>query len=263
MNWWIRAYLLFAAVQGLGIGLTGLFAPPEMQIPLRITPLNARFTAALYIAGGIGVLLAATAKRRAAARLFVVAFGFATLLILVLTVLHWSDFMADPLPHRPVWIFDYVVDPLLGLVIVVAAGLWPPRTGVRHALTPLLRIQALVFGALGLLLLLAPDIAAAYWPWALPSVLGQLYACFILTFAVGAALASRETDPRAIRDFLIASLSLCLLVLVASVLHVDRFKPEAVSVAWFTVFGIGAAAFATALARSRWLRVPQGAPAPA
>ena len=41
--WWLRAYLAFAAVQGLGIGLTGLLVPAEMQIPLRISPLNARF----------------------------------------------------------------------------------------------------------------------------------------------------------------------------------------------------------------------------
>src|SRR5438067_3382959 len=100
MNWWIRGFLLFAAVQGLGIGLTGLLIPSEMQIPLRITPLNARFVAALYTAGAIGVVLAALGKRRSGARLFIVGFGFATLLILVLTLLHWSDFMADPLPHR-------------------------------------------------------------------------------------------------------------------------------------------------------------------
>src|SRR5712691_13412984 len=72
MNWWIRGYLLFAAVQGFGIGLTGLIAPAEMQIPLRVTPLNTRFVAALYIAGGIGVLLAALTRRRSDARLFVV-----------------------------------------------------------------------------------------------------------------------------------------------------------------------------------------------
>jgi hypothetical protein len=47
---------LFAAFQGLGIGLTGLLMPSEMQIPLQVTPLNARFVAALYVAGGIGVL---------------------------------------------------------------------------------------------------------------------------------------------------------------------------------------------------------------
>ena len=58
----MRACLLFAAVQGFGIGLTGIFVPSEMHIPLRITPVNARFLAALYIAGGIGVLLAAVAR---------------------------------------------------------------------------------------------------------------------------------------------------------------------------------------------------------
>src|SRR5438552_5432 len=82
-----------------------------------------------------------------------------------------------------------------------------------------------VFGALGLVLLLLPDITAGYWPWNLPPVLGQLYGCFILTFSVGAALASRETEPIAVRDFVRASLALCVLVLVVSAIHFDRFKP--------------------------------------
>jgi len=123
MAWWVRGYLLFAAVQGFGIGLTGLVSPPDMQIPLRITPLNARFVAALYVAGGIGVLWGAFARRRAEARLFVVAFAFATALILIITLVHWSEFMSPGLPNQPVWMFDYVVDPLLGLAIVPLAGL--------------------------------------------------------------------------------------------------------------------------------------------
>jgi hypothetical protein len=248
MTWWIRAYLLFAAVQGFGIGLTGLIAPAEMQIPLRITPLNSRFVAALYIGGGIGVLLAALSRRRSEARLFVVGFGVATGLIMLVTALHWSDFMADGLPHRPVWIFDYIVDPLLALILVLFAGLLPPAKGVRHALTPLLIVQAVVFGALGLLLLLAPDVGAAYWPWMLPPVLGQVYGCFLLTFSVGAALAARETSARAIRDFLFASLGLTVLVLLASVLHLDRFKPAPVTGVWFAAFGLACVAFAIGVA---------------
>src|SRR5206468_8871134 len=117
--------------------LTGLFAPAEMQIPLRMTPLNSRFVAALYVAGGIGVILAAIARRRSEARLFVVGFGVATLLVLILTLLHWSDFMADALPHRPVWIFVYVVDPLVALAMIPLAYLWPPSKRVRHRLTRL------------------------------------------------------------------------------------------------------------------------------
>ncbi len=248
MNWWIRGYLLFAAAQGFGIGLTGLFVPAEMQIPLRITPLNSRFVAALYVAGGIGVILAALAKRRSEARLFVVGFGVATLLILILTLLHWSDFMADPLPHRAVWIFVYVVDPLVALLMIPLAGLWPPARGARHALSRLLMVQAVLFGLLGLVLLITPDVAAAYWPWMLPPLLGQLYACFILTFAIGAALGARESSARAIRDFLLASLGLTVLVLIASALHIDRFRPEPVTAIWFGTFGVGAIAFAVALA---------------
>jgi len=164
MNWWVRGYLLFAAVQGFGIGLTGMLLPSEMQIPLRLSPLNARFVAALYLAGAIGVLVAAFRPRRADARLFVIGFGAATLLILIITVLHWSEFMADALPHRAVWIFDYVVDPALALVLVPVAGLWPARRGTRHALSALLNVEAFIFGVLGLLLVLVPDFAAAYWP---------------------------------------------------------------------------------------------------
>ena len=127
------------------------------------------------------------------------------------------------------------------------AGLWPPKQGVRHRLTPLLIVQAVVLGALGLVLVLAPQSAAAYWPWTLPPVAGQLYGCFFLTFCIGAALAARETSSTAVQDFLIASLGLSVLVLLASALHVDRFKPEPVTWVWFAAFGIGAIAFAGAL----------------
>lgn len=260
MPWWIRAYLVFAAIQGFGIGLTGLLIPAEMQIPLRISPLNTRFVAALYIAGGVGVLWAAFARRRAETRLFVIGFGLATAMILVLTVLHWSEFMADALPHRPVWIFDYVVDPLLALLIVPAAALWPARHGARHRLTPLFIVEVAVFGVLGLALLVVPDTIAGGWPWALPPLLGQLYACFFLSFAIGAALAARETEVRAIRAFAGSTLTLMVLVLVASFLHFDRFKAEPVTWLWFGAFGLGACAFGMALLTERsvgWLSRPQ------
>ncbi len=263
MPWWIRAYLGFAAFQGVGIGLTGLLAPAEMQIPLRISPLNTRFVAALYIAGGVGVLWAAFARRRAETRLFVIGFGLATAMILALTVLHWSEFMADELPHRPVWIFDYVVDPLLAVLIVPAAGLWPSGHGSRHRLTPLLIVQAALFGALGLALLLVPNTIAGAWPWALPPLLGQLYACFFLTFAVSAALAARETEARAIRAFAGSTLTLMVLVLVASFLHLDRFKAEPVTWLWFGAFGLGTCAFGVALLTERaagWLGRPRVVP---
>lgn len=257
MTWWLRAYLVFAAVQGFGIGLTGLLSPADMQIPLRITPLNARFVAALYVAGGVGVLWGAFSQRRTQARLFVVAFTVATALILAVTLLHWSDFMATGLPHQPVWMFDYIVDPVLGLAVIYFAGLWSRWRPRRHALTPLLVVQAAVFGVMGLALLVAPDTMTGLWPWALPPVLGQVYGCFFLTFALGAGLAAGELEPRVIRGFLLSTLALITLVLLASVLHIDRFKAEPVTVVWFAAFGLGFLVFAGVLTvQWRLARVP-------
>lgn len=197
----------------------------------------------LSVAAAIGLLLAALSKRRSQARLFILAFGSTTALTLVVTVLHWSYFMADPLPNRPVWILDYVLDPVFGLALVPAAGLWPPRQATRHPLTLLFRIEALVFGALGLVLLLLPNLAIAYWPWLLPPELGQFYGCLILTFALGGGLASRESEPRAIRDFLTASTSLCMLVLVMSAVDVDGFRTGPMTAIWFAALALGAVAF--------------------
>jgi hypothetical protein len=262
VTWWLRAYLGFAAVQGFGIGLTGLFIPAEMQIPLRISPLNARFVAALYVAGAVGVLWAAFARKREETRVFVLGFGLATGMILILTILNWSEFMADGLPHRAVWIFVYVVDPLLALVIVPAAGLWPPARGTRHRLTPLLHVQAAIFAALGLALILAPATVAAGWPWLLPPLLGQLYGCFFFAFGVGAFLSARESEQRAVRAFVAMSLTLLVLVLGVSLLHIDRFKPEPVTALWFIAFGAGAGLFAGALIVERtraWSAQPRAA----
>jgi hypothetical protein len=132
-------------------------------------------------------------------------------------------------------------------VLIPVFGLWPPRPGCRHQRTPLLVGEATVFGALGVLLVAAPDLAAAYWPWALPPIAGQLYGCFFLTFALGAGLAARETSNIAIRDFLIASLTLAVLILIVSVIHVDRFKAEPVTVVWFAAFALAAGAFGAGL----------------
>jgi len=249
MPWWIRAYLGFAAFQGFGIGLTGLILPAEMQIPLRISPLNTRFVAALYIAGGVGVVGAAFARRRQEARLFVLGFAFATGIILVLTLLHWPDFMADTLPHRPVWIFDYVVDPILGVIIVQAAHLWPPRNGKRHALSAFLVVDGVVLGVLGLALLFIPEAVAAAWPWVLPPVLGQVYGAFFLTFGLAAFLAARETERRAIRLFVLSSLVLGILILGISLFHLDRFKPEPVTWLWFAAWTIASVSYAVGLRR--------------
>ncbi len=78
-----------------------------------------------------------------------------------------------------------------------------------------------------------------------------MYGCFFLTFCIGAFFAARENSAAAVRNFLISSLGLALLVLLASVLHFDRFKPGPVTWVWFGFFGLAALVFALALLRQR------------
>jgi hypothetical protein len=250
--WWIRGYLLLGAAQGLSLGITGLLIPAELQIPLRVTPLNGRFVAALYAAAALGVLLSALVRRREDAQVFVVGFGLATTLIGIVTVLHWSEFMDPALPHRPLWLTAYVLDPILALVIVPAAGLWrfPAGAGPRLLAIPL-AVQSAVLGAAGLVLLVLPSVAAAAWPWALTPVLAQIYGSFFLAFSVGGVLAIRMRRPVTTRNLVVALLAMSCLVLTASLLHAERFKPGPVSWLWFGAFAVGAVTFAVGLLRFR------------
>jgi hypothetical protein len=236
----------------LALGITGLLVPAELQVPLRLSPLNARFVAALYFSSALGLLLSIFVRHRTDARIFVFSFGLATSLILVVTLLHWPDFMADGLPHRPLWISAYVVDPILALLIIPAAGLWP-IVGGRQPLAPLFWATAGVLGLVGVVLLPAPAMAASLWPWTLPPVLSQVYGGFFLAFALAGGLAAREPSRVAVRNVAISCLTLALLSLLASLLHFDRFKAGPATLVWFGTLVVGAAAFAAALL---WLAGP-------
>jgi hypothetical protein len=241
LPWWVRAYLLLGAAQGLVLGITGLIAPPELQIPLRVTPLNARFVAALYTAAALGLVLSALVRHRRDAQIFVVGFGVATTLIAIVTVLHWSEFMDPSLPHRPLWLTAYVVDPILAFVIVPTAGFWRfPSTRDRRLRLAPLAVGSLVLAVAGLVLVLLPQVAVALWPWTLSPVLSQVYGSFFLAFAAGGVLALREARPVMVRNLATVLLVMAALVLAVSLIHLDRFKPGAVTWVWLAVFAVGA-----------------------
>jgi hypothetical protein len=246
MPWWVRAYLLLGTAQATGIGTTGFLAPASIQIPLQMTPLNARFIGALYLAAATGVLLAAFGRNRAEGRLFVIAFGLATGLILVVNLLRWHEFMAPGLQHRPFWLFTYILDPSLALLIIAKAYRKPPAVA-SHRLSRLFTLEFLVLAVLGVFLLVVPTTVASYWPWKLPPALGQLYGCFFIAIGSGAWMAARDSSPTVVRNFIITSLALSVLVLVASLMHPDKFVASPVTQIWFAGFTTGAIAFAAAL----------------
>ena len=195
MPWWLRAYLLLGTAQGLAIGLTGLFTPAHVVgFPLHTTPLNTRFVAAFYLAGAVGLGLSGIARHAIDARIFVAGFAVVTSLLLLATLMYWSDFTADGVPYP--WLVSYLVDPVVGAAALWALGLAQTRAA-RHAPAECdLRGHLVVFGILGAVLLLFPDTAVAHWPWKLTAILARVYAAIFLAFALGAGSRRIRAAPR-------------------------------------------------------------------
>lgn len=252
---WLRAFFLLVMVQALVVAL-GVVAPaliPQL-LPWDASPLNARFIAALYAMGWLSTLLCLRAHSYAETRIVLIEVGLVTTLLLLITLPRLAEFV-PPRPFPWGWLLSYLADPLL-----VAALLWrmrgrdavPPG---RSRLAPLFWAYALVLGAAGMVLLALPDLAARIWPWELPAVLGQIYSTFFLGIAACALLAARDPRPSATRIFTIANLFVLALVLVVSLLHLNRFAAGASAWAWFGLCGLGVMAFGRALLQRRSARL--------
>jgi hypothetical protein len=280
--WWLQAFLIVGAIEAIAIGASSWLAP-EGSLSRRLLPvaggtasyspssyqpadpalagvpsaaaqvtdaerarsLNGRVIGAFYLAGAVG-LIASYLKRRAIdARIFIIGFGFIAGSLLVVTIAYWSDFTADHVPYG--WLISYVVDPLVAVLAILALRLVRPAMPGRHRLTSLFLVQALAFGATGLLLLLAPGTAADLWPWTLTDVLARVYACFFLGFALGAFLSARESRTEAVRPFAFASATLAPLVLIGSARHLADFEHGTSEWVWFAAFGLLGVLFLAAL----------------
>jgi len=100
LNWWISIFLVLAALRGLILGVSGLVVPAVIPVPFELTPLNARFVAALYFAGSIGLLLTLFARKSRDARPCLFGVGTVTGLLLAVTLLRWSDISGASRPGR-------------------------------------------------------------------------------------------------------------------------------------------------------------------
>jgi hypothetical protein len=247
--WWLRAYLLVGAVQGLAIGLTGLFRPAHVVgFPLATTTLNTRFVASFYLAGATGLIASAVARRAIDTRIFVVGFVAVTALLLTATVWYWSTYTAGGIPYP--WTTSYVLEPIAGAVILWRLRLRRPARPGRHASSAVFVAQAAVFGVLGIVLAAAPSLAVRMWPWALTAVLARTYAAIFLAFALGAALAANERRPQAVRPFALSSLVLVATTAAVSLIHHAKFDGGPSTWVWAAGLAAGLAGLAAASAAS-------------
>jgi hypothetical protein len=236
--WWLRVFLLVNVVQDFGLGLSALFVPAHILIPLKgLSPLNARFVGSLYLGGGIVILCAVLVRRPVDARIALYSLFVITVLVLGMTFAYWARFTAAGVPK--LWMLTYVVDPILVPIAIVTLGIGGPATPGRHRLTALFLAEAVILGGPGIALLLAPAGLLTAWPWTLTRLLARVYGAFFVAFAVGALLAAYERRPAAVQPLLTGSVALLGFMLGASLLHLDRFQHDPARWLWFGGLAVG------------------------
>lgn len=241
---WLRALFLINVILLLPQAI-GLFAPDYIPFPIAVTPLNARFIGALYLAGASAMLLSGLGAELAHLRIVLFAFAIISVLVLAVTIAYWTDFASKGFPAA--WLAIYLVDPIAAVAaLVLLRPLHPAWPGV-HRLTSLFVLESAVFGLTAIVLLVLPDFATLVWPWKINPVLSQVYGAFLLAFAVAALLAARESRPAAVRPTIAGTAVLAAGTLLGSMLHLDRFTPGVSSTVWFAVVVLTLIAFATAL----------------
>jgi len=245
---WLRFFFLLVLVQAITIGRS-LIWPDQItaNLPWPASPLNARFIAALYWMGAISALLCIVARSYAAVRISLIEIGVITGGLRLLTIPHLGEFTPDTFPYR--WMILYTIDPLVvGLILWRMRGRDPAPVG-RNPNARLFTVYAAVLARAGIVLLVAPTLAAQLWPWTLPAILAQVYSIFFLTFVLGGLLAAGEPRWEGVWIYVTANLVMLLLIIAVSLYHADRFKTGLATFMWYGLCLAGAFAFAAILIR--------------
>jgi hypothetical protein len=231
-NLWLRFFFLLVVVQAFTIGRSLIW--PELigeNLPWPASPLNARFVAALYWMGAISALLSMLAGRYAEVRISLIEIGMITGGLLLLTLPHLGEFTPETFPYG--WLILYTIDPLVVGLILWRMPKREPTSVARNPLATLFIGYAATLALIGTILLVAPALAAQLWPWALPSILSQVYSIFFLTFALGGWLAAREPGWEGVWIYVAANLLMLILIVAVSLIHADRFKAGLETVIWY------------------------------
>jgi hypothetical protein len=116
-----------------------------------------------------------------------------TFAIMVVMFFHWQQFDGSRWATWAFW-FLYIFLPINSIVYLRRLRGW----GVAEPQTPpsawsaVVQIIAVLMGLYGLALLAIPETATAFWPWAVDTFHGRIYAATFVTPAVGAWLIRRQ-----------------------------------------------------------------------
>jgi hypothetical protein len=228
-----RLFFFAVALLALWVGSFGAFAPRNVDwaLPWLVPPLHARFLGAMYLSGAVFMLGAAVARRWSTIRVVVPMCAIWTGLLLVVSLLHPSEF---DWRKQQVWIWfgAYLVFPV-GAALIAWRRRHDQSQGPGPSLPSWLQAylvgQAIVVLPLATALLLFPAAVATVWPWSITPLLAHLYSAPFFSFGVGALLAARQRSLADVRLYILATFVFAAGVLLASNVHRALFSAAEVS----------------------------------
>jgi hypothetical protein len=109
-------------------------------------------------------------------------------------------------------------------------------------------LHALIAGAFGVALYLAPAAAGAAWPWPLPPLAARFVGSLLIAAALNTALAAAARDEQPFAGALLMGTVLYGLIALSGVLAVPTIGADGGLLAWIALFGVAALSMAALLA---------------
>jgi hypothetical protein len=157
-----------------------------------IPPFNSRFVGAVYLAAYLPLILFWLVPRWKPGRLTLWMILTFTTLILIAMIIHWDAFeWSRPATFLVFWPL-YIFLPINSAIFLYRSN----RSGIANGYDgpPLLRTVLLIFallgGAYGLGLLIAPGALTRFWPWDVDAFHAHMYSAAFVTPAVAAWILS-------------------------------------------------------------------------
>src|SRR5713226_4031834 len=232
-----RLFLLFLSEINLVMGAL-FFVYPNLVIdiwPWPVKALAVRFIGAIFLAIAFGCWSALRAKMWQRAKILVLVggtfFGITSVVSIVLAASQGGGYIIST------WTGYFLVASLGNFYLLYRYG-WPrkpqdrldagqPRKTARW----FFRIQTVVVGVFGIMMLLLPDVAQhQFWPWLVATPTLQMFAGLFMATCLATGWASLQTDTGRIRVLLPLDMIFPSLALLAVGIHWDVISRESPSV---------------------------------
>jgi hypothetical protein len=251
----VRVYFFFGVLAGLFPAIFGLFDPATLDREFTwasLPALHARFIGSFYVFAVLYTLGLLVARRRWQVASGLVAIVIFTTAVGILNLLNWEAFDFDETTVR-VWIAVYIAFPVLGLALIWLTRHDDEGTQRGEAIAPWARgwflVQAVVYGVVGVLCLVARETVADAWPWPVTNTVVQFYGGAFLSLAYISWHSARRRTWASLVAAAPPFLVFSFLAVVVSLIHAELFSADdAATWAWFAFFGASAAVAAAMVA---------------